>query len=615
VRVRVAATLLALAGCYDPAVKLGVPCSDDGTCPAGQECDQLTNICMAPTEVLTWREDSAADFMQTGATLTSAIVESGGFVSPRPYATGRIRLSAIASDTIGTAATATWATASNGPITGRSFTNGLNVDYASDPPYGLGLASGDNVTVLVEGEINLDATGVWRFNLDANDKGFVEIAAPNGQFTRLVDDTNTGTTVNYTVTTTGWHTIRGAFSDVMQLMAFNLTADSPAMAGGLLPVEVDRVRAPVEDLQGYVTDAFDEGGMLDYLGTTLDTQPLMRSLPTDAYGIPVGIIGFAFRWSAQVLIETEGDYGFALSSFQGHRMWVDGVQVANTFSTLAMASSMSTVVRLEPGWHDIVVDVSKEDANNMPGSVSVTVASGPAWVGQPIPIANVRPVVGRSQRWTEAAGNTAATITDGMTITRNLTLQIPVGFVPTAIEAGYQIDHPIQAQVSVVLDPPVGTNVTMLAAGGLSGAGAHNDHQSISVTDFGATWQFIVGDDTVDAMTGQLEYHGITALGSGGVAPFPTQSRFESAVHELGNVVGFGPATWTLRQGTTVTVEMRSCDDAAACASESWTPVTAGAVPPIPARRFAQYAVTIATNGDVPTAFDSFELTYSARPE
>lgn len=576
----------------------------------------LSQVCMAPTELRTWREDTAGDFAQPTAVLRDGIIEAAGFIGPTPYVTGRVRLSAIASDTIGPVATATWATASAGTITGHAFAPRLSIDYGSNAPYALGLASGDNVTVLIEGEINLDATGVWRFLLDANDKGFVELAPPGGDYTHLVADSNVGTMVSYTVTQVGWHRLRAAFADTSQFMQFVLTVDSPAVAGnGFRSVEVEQLRAPVDDLQGYELDGFDEGGLLSYVASTLDIQPLDRTLPVpDPYGFPLGTLGWAMRWSAQLLVETEGDYVFKLVSFHGHRMWIDGTQVDDNFKTTASTTSSTTPVHLVPGWHDFVADVTKED-DPTAGGMTVTVESGPQWAGQPVPIDHIRPVIGRGARWVEVSSATTLAIPDGGTTAppRSVTLVLPVGFSPESIEVGYAITHPIQAQVSLVLDPPVGANITLIA-NTLTGTGLYNAHASVSVADFGATWAFIGSDNLVDAMVGSIEIAAVTMIGRGGTPPFPSTVRYESAVRELGNVIAFGTLSWQSRQGMT-TVQLRTCDDAAACAAEPWADVTNGSVPAIVPRRFAQYAVGIATNGDVPTAFDSFDLTYSARPE
>jgi hypothetical protein len=299
-------------------------------------------------------------------------------------------------------------------------------------------------------------------------------------------------------------------------------------------------------------------------------------------------------------------------SFQGHRLWIDGMQVANTFSTSAIATSTTPAIHLVPGWHDFVADVTKQ-GNATPGQMSVTIASGPQWAGQPIPVDHIRPVSGRGARWI-AAARTFATIPDGGSISRLLTLTPPFGFVPELIEVGYEIDHPQRAQVSVVLDPPVGANVTLVSAGSLGGAGSHYNRSSIGLTAFGASWSIIASDDTADAITGSIDLAAITAIGHGGIAPFPTSVRYESAVRELGEVVAFGAASWQLRQGSTASVQLRTCDEAT-CTGEPWTDVINDTAPANAARRFAQYAVSITTDGDVPTALDWFELIYSVRPE
>jgi hypothetical protein len=50
-RAVVIAALVALAsGCFNPEIPTGRPCSESGSCPDGQTCDTLTNICVAEGE-------------------------------------------------------------------------------------------------------------------------------------------------------------------------------------------------------------------------------------------------------------------------------------------------------------------------------------------------------------------------------------------------------------------------------------------------------------------------------------------------------------------------------------------------------------------------------------
>ena len=48
---RLVVAVAVLAGCYQPVVPFGVRCSESGDCPAGQQCDELRNVCGAmPTD-------------------------------------------------------------------------------------------------------------------------------------------------------------------------------------------------------------------------------------------------------------------------------------------------------------------------------------------------------------------------------------------------------------------------------------------------------------------------------------------------------------------------------------------------------------------------------------
>jgi hypothetical protein len=551
-------TLIAavLVGCYDPDVPLGIPCSDTGECPTGQECDQLSNTCMGPTELRVWRDDSAADFAQPTAVLIDIGVESAGFIGSAPYATGRLRVSGIDADTIADAMTTPWSEVSAGAITGVGFESTADIDYGSAAPRGVRLSNGDNVTVLVEGEIHLDAAGVWRFELDANEKGFLELAAPGADFERVVVSENSSVIDSYMVTTPGWYRMRGAFTDTGGDMAYSLTVDPPNVPGNLRPIASDRIRARVDQLSGYILDAFEWAYMVENRGSTVLGEPLDVSYGTDPLGFEIGTSAWSMRFSGQMLIDVEGDYAFSISSGQGHRVWLDGELVADKLGTTASQTTTPPML-LAAGWHDIVVDITK-NGGATPLPLRVTVESGPAWVGQPIPADHVRPLPGRGSRWTAAASGTALAVPDGATATRTISLDVPAGMTPLAAHAAYEIDHPLREQVSVVLDPPVGSNITELAAGGQSSPGTYFDY-----------------DD----------------------------------------VTAFGTLSYKQRQTTTAKVQLRTCDAADACATEPWIDVADAAVPAVPARRFAQYAVELTSDGDVPSALDWIEINYSTRKQ
>jgi len=607
-----ACLMVASASCYDPDVKVGVPCSPEGDCPSGQQCDVASKICMPPTDMSTWREDTAADFEQAGARLTDAIVEPAGFVAPTPYVTGRVKLRAIASDTVGDPTTTTWETASAGTVVGTAFHNRIDIDYGTAIPYGLGLPTGEGVTVLLEGEINLDATGAWRFSFNANDKGFIDIAPPGGDFARLGDDTDSNTTLDYTVTTTGWHRVRIAFTDNSQVMSIRLLADSPSVPGGFRSLDVDHLRARADELQGWLVEGFEEPYLLEYSSSTLLDQPIDVSIPADAFGMPIGTTAWSLRWSGQILIDVEGDYAWDIVSFHGHRLFIDGMELANSYTDAGTLTTTTSAVHLAPGWHDVVFDVTKSGTNT-PGQASLTVATGPALVGQPIPIDHVRPLVPRSQRWTGAFSTAATPIPDGASASRTTTILPPVSFTPYSLAVGLGIDHPLREQVGVTLQPPPGGPITLFSPGDASGAGSYAASRMVASSLYGASWQFTASDNLVDGVTGSLIFTGVTITGSGGVSPFAASSRYESAVHELGDVVALGALTVTARQGSVAKVELRTCADAGACTSAPWIDVTGGDLSSVSPAPFAQYAVSLTSDGDVPTALDAFTLTYSSR--
>lgn len=49
---RVATTLVLVAGCYSPTIETGAPCSPRGTCPGDLFCDPVLNVCVAEPSAL-----------------------------------------------------------------------------------------------------------------------------------------------------------------------------------------------------------------------------------------------------------------------------------------------------------------------------------------------------------------------------------------------------------------------------------------------------------------------------------------------------------------------------------------------------------------------------------
>ena len=605
-----------LVACYAPSAPLGIPCASNRDCPGGQTCDELTSVCGLPTEARTWRDDTAADFGAAGAYTDEVTVEAAGFVGPAAYLVGGLRLTGIDRHAIANQTTTTWDELAAAAHTGTSLARGFDLDFSDVTPPGFGLSHPDDITVLLEGELDLNVAGSWRFELTANDLGFIEIARPGTDvFERVVTDEDTGTTGTYEVTTPGWHRIRGAFADASMVMSLELRSDPPDLPGNFRKIPADQMRAPAGDLAGVLVDGFENAFLIFPRASVVHPGTLGGLvLGNDPFGLLIGNSSLSLRFASQILIDAPGRYTFRIDSHQGHRAWIDGVSIADAFETSSRVS-VTSAVQLEPGWHDLVVDVHKS-STSADLRLDLTVADGPAWAGQPVPADHLRPIVGRGTRWAAGAGTTNLAIPDQGSVVRSVTLELPPDMVPTRIDATIQVDHPLLSTLDLVLDPPVGSNLTFAAAGSLTGSGSHREHAVVPAADAGATWSFIANDIAADMMTGEEIESGVTMIGPGGIAPFPTRYRYVSAPRDLGDVAAFQAVHWALRQvrsDTVAGISMRTCDEAAACAAEPWTAVADGARPEVAPRRFAQYAIDLTSNGDVPTALDWIAIDYTAR--
>lgn len=613
-------TLLALAvllgACFGPSAPLGAPCAMNNDCPAGQACDPETRRCEAPNGVLSWFDDLAENFATAGAVIDGAEIERGGFVGPTAYFAGGLRLSGVARHAID--AGTTWIELSTAARTGTTVVRTAELSFAGTPP-GLGLPGGNDITILVEGEIYLETPGQYRFQLDANDLGFVDLAPPGGAtFERIIMSSNNPEEGFYDVVTPGWHRLRGAAADRAMNLDFALRYDPPG-PGNLRTIPAADLRAPTGDIAGVVVDGFEDPFLIGPRGTVVYAGPLVGQMyEADPYELVVGNNSFSLRFSAQVLVDVEGSYALRVDTGQGHRVWLDGILVADRFGGQPEVS-VTPEKQLEPGWHDLVIDLHR--INGAESRLDLTVASGPVGAGQPIPPDHLRPIVGRATRWAGTDSVVMTTIADGMTSTRNLSFGVPRAMVVSRIDAAVQIEHPMLTTMQVRIGPPSSGTASVIAAGSAMGTGTHYRHvvllPSLAGTPASGSWNVNTTDTTVDMMTGSLNMAAITLLGAADPPPFPPSFRYISAPRDLGGVATIARVKWALRQErpeAKVTVAVRTCEAADACDAEPWTEVTNGAAADVPPRRFAQYKVELTGGGgEVPTALDWIELRY--RPE
>ncbi len=599
----------ALAGCFDPQPPQGLPCTDDHRCPDGQTCDLATNVCGAPTTGATWRDDSAEDFAQAGATLVDAVVEAPGAVGPRPYLTGAWRTVGIPGARFASADAATWAAVAGAPTAGQGFMHLPGFDVWTEAPRGVDLSATNDVTVAFEGEIYLEA-GSWQFYLWGDDVAFIELDDGAG-FSRLaVATADVDGTGQRTIPADGWYGVRGAVADADGPMHVHLQAGGPAPSDPPGWIPTYRLRAPVDDLGGVLVDGFDDTFAHYPTASELRAAPLAAM--TFDNDLAAGVGTWSMRYSAQVRLDATGSYAFNLDSVDGHRLWIDGALVLDELGWNASAAT-TAAMPLEAGWHDVVVELMWSDTS--PAKLALTVAAGPELVGQGIPLDRTRPVLGRGVRWANASC-WYVDVPDQGSATCDAWLDLPPGATALAADISWEVDHPVLASVAAALIAPDDTTHALVAAGDLSGAGTDGDRLDVGL-DHGSEgrWTLRVTDATADMMAGSLNSLDVRVDYRGGVAPFPEVAGYTSAVKDLGDVAQLGALRWGVRQGvaTDATVWLRTCATADACAAEPWTEVTLGDTPAVPPRRFAQYQLELRGDGDVPTALDWIELAYLVR--
>lgn len=592
-----------LAACFSPSPPEGVPCGEGLTCPEGQTCDIVSNECGPPSEALVFRDDTAEDFATGSGDVT---IEAKGLLSPAAYVTGGFRVSGYD----GLFATVPFdEVVAAQPRTGVGIRRSLRIDYQGSNPAGLGIADPDNATVLIEGEIELEAAGDWRFQLTANDRGYFEIAPPGGAFERITDDVDVGTIGTFAVTEPGWHHFRAAFEDANQFLEYDLLYDPPNVPGGAFrDIPPDRLRVRYEGGDGLVVDAFDHANAILLDGTVIDGTPLEElALDTNPFGISVGT-GFGVRWSGQFLVDIAGDYVFGLRSPDGHRLFIDGVALIDGIDN----NNSTEPVTLDAGWHDLVFDLNKDGS---PSSMSLVVESGPQFAGGPLPLDHLRPVIGRGARFFADAAQGVIALPDGTgaTGTRTLTFDTPPTLVTARdLRAAVSLAGGDLSTVSFLIDPPNGANISLVEVGDLTGTDEFLSVR-LDASNRGTTWAFVGTDTVADTLITSINSAFVTLIYDGGVAPFSETSRYESAVRELGEAVAFERVAWTTRgDDTAIKVSLRTCETSD-CSAEPYTEVANATIPDVVPRQFVQYLVEITSTGDTSPALDAFELRYFVR--
>jgi subtilisin-like proprotein convertase family protein len=618
----VATALAVIAGCASAGGDASTP-DASGSDPidgAPGEPDALVPDAIpsdAMVSSLSLTDDVAADFVAAASSETT--VEAWGAVAPIAHYTGGLLQRASDTGVFVDPSTTTWATIQGYTATGKNAITWLSQQlWGADTPPSVGLTSPDDFSMWFEGEIWLEA-GAWSFSLLADDHGFVEIAAPGtALFERVLNaNWNVAGTGPFTAATTGWHPFRFAVAEQGGGAEYTLQFSGPGVA--LQTIPRDRFRARVDNLTGLVLAGFDDSRGTGDVDTTIDTVgPGYTNWNTGNPG-DLGMTAsdtFSVRWTGQVRIDVAGSYTFRYSSDDGQRLWIDGIKRLDSWSPGdATANNVTQAITLAAGWHDLVIEQTEAAGS---AAAFLTVESGPDGVGQPLPVARLRPVEARSDRLAAGSDRTDRAVPDQGSVQSTVAVTAPANAVVTSVDVSFQFTHTYKGDMRFQLRAPNGTTVDIV---NFNGPGSGTFTERFIVTGFvstpvNGTWTFLALDE-VGTDTGTLLDVEITPHYTGGEPPIPTTSWFESSVRDLGaGVVAIDTVNWTERlpAGSDVSLRVRTCATPEECATATWSaPITAsgGAAGVAPAR-YLQYRIDFTSDGDRAPAIEMVRIDYRA---
>jgi hypothetical protein len=565
-----------------------------------------------PIAAQAFRDDTAADFGAPGAITSDLTIEADGHLAPIAYVTGAVIARGANTQLFGTIATASWDAVASAPAAGTALAAPMGA-FGARAPAGLGITKTDGFTAWLEGEVWLEA-GVHGFDLYADDVGFLELAPATGAFTRVVTAAwPTKVSGSFTAATAGWYRLRAAYTDGTGDAAFQLDHTPPG-ASAAARFDLDRLRVPVGDLQGLVTDAFDDALFLRPVGRALlagDALDLdfANKIPDDS-GITAADT-WSLHWAGQVRIDRAGDYKLMLDTDDGQRLRVDGALVLDKPSTESEIAT-TPALALDPGWHDLVIE---ETQNVQSAHARLRVASGPDLTGGPFPRAHLRPVIPRTDRVTGAADDTDLYFSANGRVSYTFKPDLPAGATVVGIDVGYTINHPHLRDLAVTVRAPDGSTTDIRPAGDVDRMGVTNERRTTHALDgkpAAGAWNIDV-KDTAGKDGGNTRDAAISIHYRGGRAPIPPLAAYESAVRDLGatSAIEHVVVTATAAAGSAAIVRVRTCAAPEACAAAPWSdPVASDAPPAVAPGRYLQYRVELTSDGDRAASVDAVEVFY-----
>jgi hypothetical protein len=574
-----------------------------------------------------WRVDTAAEFLAGPPTQVLTSVDLRGAVEPAAYYTGGLLVRASDTGVITDAATTTWQQVLAFPASGKiGLWRSTSQYWEGAAPPGVGLTDGESWTVYAEGEIFLES-GAWTFTLEADDHGFVEIAEPStGAFARVANsDYPTIGSGTFNAPTAGWYPLRWTNADTGGNAGTWLTFRGGGMAAAT-PIPRERLRVRVDGIVGMAQTGFDDELMVGTSASAIDQGTAAGTPGNSNWGsgrpADLGMTAnddWSVRWSGQFRVDVTGDYVFRYQSDDGQRLFIDGSnRVAIAAWNEGTRDMQTGTIRLDRGWHDLVIDHSDHTGN---AASWLTVVAGPELGGQPLPVARMRPVEGRGERFETAVNPGDSAIPDNGTTTSAVALTSTPGATVNFVEISYQFTHARPADLVTTLIPPSGP--THLLRNRTTTPGNTQTLERYLIQTSGApvagTWTISVQDAAAGSVGTLLDFTVTAHYAGGGQPPIAPLAIYESPVRDLGAVASIDRVTWDERRpvSTDVVVKMRTCTTAAACATAAWSPPMtepAGSTPLVTPLRFAQYRVELISGGDASSSLEWIQIDYRAAP-
>ncbi len=566
----------------------------------------------AGNRIVVVRDDSLEHFAVVGAVRDGLVIEPWGALAPAAYHAGGLIAYAANTQRFTEADAATWTAVTSGPPAGT----GVWVRPLVGDPVGVGLDSGDTWTYWAEGEVWLDA-GATTFVVDADDTGFVELAAPGGAFTRVVNARFGVGTGTFTAATEGWHPIRLAVVEGIGASRFDVQL-YPGTSTTPVPLAGPRLRARVEHLRGTVLAGWDHTVFQGLPERTISTAPLVDA--NFGSGAPQGLgIGpgdyWSLRWSGQFYAIAAGTYRVRVESDDGHRLYVNGERVSDEFYSGPQDRSVD--VELVAGWNDLVLD-HNENNGNARMRLRVTGGPEPGLTGE-LPASRLRPLEPRRRRLETGFDPIDYPVPDNGEAEAKVELGGLPGATVREVEVIVTVNHNRIADLELRLIHP-GGNIALLRDNSDSG-GNGTRALRYTPTEFAdlpaaGTWTVRVTDN-VTGNTGTLQDVQLAVHLAGGPEQVARTAAYTSLVRDLGDGV---TALDAVRFGARVppdggvAVRVRTCAAAAECLAEPWSaPLTdgSGATPPgVEPRRYLQYRVELTSDGEREPELEWLEVEY-----